>query len=95
MKITNKVIADFLSLQEMIKQLEKERDTIKAAIIEAGEVKVSDYTVAIVERSREGVVGKGDLIEKLGLKVVEKLELLKTTFYKQVEIGLKKDKKAA
>lgn len=90
MKITNKMLEQYMQNKEAIKQLNDMNYSIEQAIKTNGGADTRNFTAVVQEREREYVVGRKEFEVKFGNNFLIKNDLLKTTTYQQVIIVEKK-----
>jgi hypothetical protein len=95
MKYSNELVKRYETLQEQVKQLEKEISELKKQFIASGSGESEDYLIVIKDNFRETVAGKADFETKFGSNWLKDNGLLKLSAFNTVVVGLKSQKKAA
>lgn len=93
MKITNEVLAQYLSNKALIKELQEANEIISIAIKQNGGASTKDYTAVVEEKERQSVSGKREFDLKFGPNWLQRQGLLVISHYQTVVI-VEKDKAA-
>lgn len=77
---------EYLALSAEITRLEKQKEAIKKALIEQGNLETEVYIFDVREVEMNRVVDAGTLVEKLGVAMVEENGLIKQSSYKKLTV---------
>lgn len=87
MRLTSAKFERYQELAEQIKKLEKEREEIKAAILENGEGEVAGWMIQITEITREQLRGLEHVALVYPKEVLREHNLIQTISYKRVKVS--------
>ena len=88
-KQLNEKIKEYMALVEQRKMLEKAVEAAKEYLMGFAPTSTDQFAMMVAVTPVERVVGKADLIAKLGEELVRKLELTKTTEARSLKISAK------
>lgn len=86
MKITNEMLAQYLSNKQLIKELTDINETIAIGIRAAGGAQTDDYIAVVDDKERRNVASIRVFEEKLGHGWLEKHDLINVAKFKQVTV---------
>jgi hypothetical protein len=84
--ISEKQLAEFLSLKQTIADLEKQLAPLKTAIEKSGSFETKNFKVVVSQVETNRVVDANTLLDRLGPVKVTELELIKTSTYNKVKV---------
>lgn len=92
MKITNEMLAQYLSNKSLIKELETINETIQIGIKANGGASTEQFTAIVEDCERQSVAPKKDFDIKMGPGWLEKQGLLKVSQFQKVTVVEKQKK---
>jgi len=87
--MNNEMLQKFLVLKQEIAKMEKELAPIKKALEAQGSFETDQFTVEVKSVTQHRVVGCEELIDRLGVVLVEEKGLIKESTYNKVSVERK------
>lgn len=87
MELTDKVLDEYLELQEESKAILKRIDEIREALKEKGSFATYNFVCTVWEQERTGIAGLKEVTSAIGMEILMENDLIRTSRFLMVKVA--------